>query len=108
MKIQNLVYKMLPLCVSLATAAAAQAQSIAELAVTKYPLNVADLADYQRYITPELLSCDPPLNSVRTAHGNTDWHIDTAHEFLFGTEMDGSASAANHTARARQKSPEER
>ncbi len=39
---------------------------------------------------------DPVLNTVRTAHGNTDWHIDTAEEFLYGTEMDGDASAANH------------
>lgn len=40
--------------------------------------------------------CNPELNSVITAHGNTDWHIDTAHEFLFGYEMDGDFSAANH------------
>jgi hypothetical protein len=42
------------------------------------------------------LTCNPPLNSVRAAHGNTDWHIDTANEFLFGVEMDGDPSAANH------------
>jgi len=40
---------------------------------------------------------NPALNSVITAHGNTDWHIDTAEEFLFGTDMGGSPSAANHT-----------
>jgi len=39
---------------------------------------------------------NPPLNSVVTAHGNTDWHIDTAEEFLYGTDMDGHATAANH------------
>ena len=39
---------------------------------------------------------NPPMDSVITAHGNTDWHIDTAEEFLYGTEMDGSTSAANH------------
>lgn len=46
-------------------------------------------------LTP-LVANNPPLNSVRTAHGNTDWHIDTAQEFLFGTEMSGAATAANH------------
>jgi hypothetical protein len=40
---------------------------------------------------------NPVLNSAITAHGNTDWHIDTAEEFLFGTDMGGSPSAANHT-----------
>jgi hypothetical protein len=40
---------------------------------------------------------NPALNSATTAHGNTDWHIDTAEEFLFGTDMDGSPTAANHT-----------
>lgn len=39
---------------------------------------------------------NPPLNSVVTAHGNTDWHIDTAEEFLYGTDMDGHTTAANH------------
>ena len=46
-----------------------------------------------------LTACEesnPLGNSVITAHGNTDWHIDTAEEFLYGTEMDGTASAANH------------
>ena len=41
------------------------------------------------------LACDPPLNSVKAAHGNTDWHIDTANEFLFGTNMSGTSTAAN-------------
>lgn len=44
--------------------------------------------------------CEPPenptLNSVRTAHGNTDWHIDTAEEFLYGTDMDGDPTATYH------------
>ena len=39
---------------------------------------------------------DPALNTVKTAHGNTDWHIDTAEEFLTGHEMSGAATAANH------------
>jgi hypothetical protein len=39
---------------------------------------------------------NPQLNTVITAHGNTDWHIDTAEEFLFGTDMDGDPTAANH------------
>lgn len=39
---------------------------------------------------------NPPLNSAITAHGNTDWHIDTAEEFLFGTDMGGTPTAANH------------
>lgn len=39
---------------------------------------------------------DPPLNSAITAHGNTDWHIDTANEFLFGVDNSGNPSAANH------------
>lgn len=40
--------------------------------------------------------CDPPLNSAKAAHGNTDWHIDTANEFLFGKDMAGHDTAANH------------
>lgn len=39
---------------------------------------------------------NPPLNTAISAHGNTDWHIDTANEFLFGTDMDGNPTAANH------------
>lgn len=41
------------------------------------------------------VSCDPPLNSAKAAHGNTDWHIDTANEFLFGQDMNGNNTAAN-------------
>ena len=45
-----------------------------------------------------LLCCphNPQLNSAISAHGNTDWHIDTANEFLTGNDMGGSATAANH------------
>jgi len=39
---------------------------------------------------------NPPLNSAIAAHGNTDWHIDTANEFLFGTDMNGATTATNH------------
>lgn len=45
---------------------------------------------------PQSCPDNPPLNTVLTAHGNTDWHIDTAEEFLFGTDMAGTNSAANH------------
>jgi len=39
---------------------------------------------------------NPVPNTAITAHGNTDWHIDTAQEFLFGTDMGGNPTAANH------------
>jgi hypothetical protein len=42
------------------------------------------------------LFCDPPLNSATAAHGNPDWHIDTANEFLFGKDMGGIVTASNH------------
>ncbi|NVN89271.1 MAG: hypothetical protein HXX11_01595 [Desulfuromonadales bacterium] len=45
---------------------------------------------------PFELHCNPPANSAISAHGNTDWHIDTANEFLFGVDMGGSATAPNH------------
>ncbi len=41
------------------------------------------------------VSCDPPANSAKAAHGNTDWHIDTANEFLFCKDMAGTTTAAN-------------
>lgn len=41
------------------------------------------------------VSCDPALNSAKAAHGNTDWHIDTANEFLFGKDMTNHNTAAN-------------
>jgi hypothetical protein len=39
--------------------------------------------------------CDPALNSAKAAHGNTDWHLNTANEFLFGKDMNGNNTAAN-------------
>jgi len=39
---------------------------------------------------------NPKLNSVKTAHGNTDWHINTAEEFLTGYDMNGNLLASNH------------
>lgn len=45
---------------------------------------------------PFELRCDPPLNSAIAAHGNTDWHVDTANEFLFGSNMSDTATTANH------------
>ncbi|MDD1776149.1 MAG: hypothetical protein LUP94_02220 [Candidatus Methanomethylicus sp.] len=42
------------------------------------------------------IKCNPPLNSALSAHGNTDWHINTANEFLFGVDMNGNATAPNH------------
>ncbi len=35
------------------------------------------------------------MNSAKAAHGNTDWHIDTANEFLFGKDMANNNTAAN-------------
>ncbi len=40
--------------------------------------------------------CNPPLNSALAAHGNTDWHLNTANEFLFGTDMGGTVMSPNH------------
>ena len=42
------------------------------------------------------LRCNPPAHSILAAHGNTDWHIDTANEFLFGRNMAGTLTAPNH------------
>jgi hypothetical protein len=39
---------------------------------------------------------NPLMNTAISAHGNTDWHVDTANEFLFGTDMGGVNTAANH------------
>ncbi len=52
-------------------------------------LSVFDIFDHQ-------FVRNPPLNSVISAHGNTDWHRDTAEEFLFGTDMAGNNTATNH------------
>jgi hypothetical protein len=46
-----------------------------------------------------IVSCcpkNPGLYSVKTAHGDTDWHVDTAEEFLTGKDMNGTTSATNH------------
>ena len=56
---------------------------------------------YFWYVSAALLiaACcpnNPPLDSAIATHGNTDWHIDTAEEFLFGTDMTGTTTAANH------------
>ncbi len=42
------------------------------------------------------LKCNPPLNSAISAHGNTDWHLNTANEFLFGVDMNGNVTAPSH------------
>jgi len=39
---------------------------------------------------------NPPPKTAASAHGNTDWHIDTANEFLFGVDNSGNPSADNH------------
>lgn len=39
---------------------------------------------------------NPTLNSVLTAHGNIDWHIDTAEEFLTGKNIAGTPMASNY------------
>jgi len=44
----------------------------------------------------EIIQPNPGLNTAIAAHGNTDWHIDTANEFLFGTDMGGATTASNH------------
>jgi len=49
------------------------------------------------------VSCDPPANSAKAAHGNTDWHIDTANEFLFGKDMANHSTAANFAPAAWSK-----
>ncbi len=42
------------------------------------------------------LQCNPPANSALAAHGNVDWHINTANEFLFGENMAGTVTAGHH------------
>ena len=39
---------------------------------------------------------NPDKNTAISAHGNDDWHEDTAEEFLYGTDMAGGTTAANH------------
>jgi hypothetical protein len=47
-------------------------------------------------LLPSCCGNDPPQNYAISAHGDDDWHIDTAEEFLFGTDMGGSSTADNH------------
>jgi hypothetical protein len=65
-----------------------------ERSITVKPDEKRKLIRADRDLMP--LVHNPPLNSVRAAHGNTDWHIDTANEFLYGTDMNGINTAANH------------
>jgi hypothetical protein len=51
--------------------------------------------DNQRWIIGDLI-LNPPPKSAKAAHGNTDWHIDTANEFLFGKNMAGQQTASHH------------
>ena len=51
--------------------------------------------DNQRWTIGES-ALNPPANSVLATHGNTDWHIDTANEFLFGKNMAGQQTAQHH------------
>lgn len=61
---------------------------------------VVALAVVAAYVVPGWLAVvNPPLNSALSASGNDhagDWHTDTAHEFLFGTDMSGNTTAPNH------------
>jgi hypothetical protein len=49
-----------------------------------------------RFIALGEPTLNPPAKSVLAAHGNTDWHIDTANEFLFGKNMSGQQTAQHH------------
>lgn len=75
---------------------------------TSWTLGGSTLPNYKGWQTVKILgtaiesphadfevSCDPPLNSAKAAHGNTDWHLDTANEFLFGKDMNNNNTAAN-------------
>lgn len=76
---------------------------------TTWTLGGATLPNYKGWQAIKILSpnplnsrhaefevhCDPPANSAKAAHGNTDWHIDTANEFLFCKDMAGSTTTAN-------------
>lgn len=46
-------------------------------------------------ISLSLGSCLPMPNSVIAAHGNTDWHINTAHKFIGCSGYNDSATVAN-------------
>jgi len=41
-------------------------------------------------VVPAFDGCKPPANSVRAVHGNTDWHINTAHLFITCSGYDSS------------------
>ena len=66
--------------------------------------NLEPVLQFIGYIQPrwhviccyEIIQPNPGLNTAIAAHGNTDWHIDTANEFLFGTDMGGATTASNH------------
>jgi len=76
---------------------------------TTWTLGGAVLPNYKgwqaiKILSPNLLTsahanfevyCDPPANSAKATHGNTDWHIDTANEFLFCKDMAGNTTTAN-------------
>lgn len=59
---------------------------------------VAAIALVAIYVVPGYLYvANPALNTALAACGNDyDWHIDTANEFLFGTDMNGVSTAPNH------------
>jgi hypothetical protein len=77
---------------------------------TTWTLGGPRLTDYKGWEAIEILSpnamtsahadfelgCNPPLNTALAAHGNIDWHLQTANEFLFGTDMNGNLMAPNH------------
>lgn len=95
MKMKALSCQLLSLGLLLTTAA-----NVSHAADLRLADLYAPIENYDAWLRP-LASCNPPLNSVRSAHGNADdWHIDTAHEFLFGEDMGGVASAANHAPAA--------
>ena len=54
--------------------------------ITKPSVVTSNQANFQ-------LRCNPPAHSILAAHGNTDWHIDTANEFLFCKNMAGTTTA---------------
>jgi len=66
--------------------------------------NLEPVLKFLGYIQPrwhviccyEIVQPNPGLNTAIAAHGNLDWHIDTANEFLFGIDMNGAATASNH------------
>lgn len=47
------------------------------------------------FLVLALSGCQPPLNSVRATHGNTDWHINTAHKFISCSGYNDGATVSN-------------